>query len=333
MPVRICTRCVLPDNFPGVEFDAQGVCNYCRESGGAKELEAKKGEYLNKFEALLAETRGQGDYDALMCYSGGKDSTYTLGLLKERFGLRMLAVTVDNGFLPAQTMINIRRMVERFGVDHILFKPDFRALKTVFAACAQSNPYPPKTLERASAVCTACMSIVKGVVLRLAVEKGIPFIAFGWSPGQAPLPSCLLKNNPQMVRMMQKAVHDPLQALVGDVVRPYFLAERHFQGGYAFPYNVHPLAFLDYREEDILRTIQGWGWELPRDVDSNSTNCQLNSLGNVEHKRQFGYNPYVFELAKLVREGNLGRAEALAKLDTTEDPKVVAAVRERLDLR
>ena len=28
--MSICSRCVLPDTFPGISFDDQGVCNYCR---------------------------------------------------------------------------------------------------------------------------------------------------------------------------------------------------------------------------------------------------------------------------------------------------------------
>ncbi len=24
-----CTRCILPETFPGIEFNDQGVCNYC----------------------------------------------------------------------------------------------------------------------------------------------------------------------------------------------------------------------------------------------------------------------------------------------------------------
>ncbi len=330
MTVRLCSRCVLPETFPGADLDAQGVCSYCREFTGVRDLQVRQEEYLHRFESLLAELRGQGEYDALMCYSGGKDSTYTLGVLRERFGLRLLAVTVDNGFISPQTRVNLERMVERFGVDHILFKPDFRALRTIFSACAERSPFPPKSLERASAICTACMAVVKAVALRLALEKRVPFIAFGWSPGQAPLPSCLLKNNAQMVRAMQRSMLEPLLVLAGDAVRAYFLSERQFQEASVFPYNVHPLAFLAYREEDVLCTIRGWGWEPPKDTDPNSTNCLLNALGNEVHKRQFGYNPYVFELAKLVREENLTRAEALGKLAVPEDPAGVASVRRRL---
>jgi tRNA(Ile)-lysidine synthase TilS/MesJ len=331
MHIRSCTRCVLPENFPAVEFDAQGLCSYCREFPGAEDLENQKAEYLGKFERLLAEARNQGNYDVLMCYSGGKDSTYTLGALRERYAVRMLAVTVDNGFLPAQTLRNIPKIVERFGVDHILFKPNFQALKAIFSACAERSLYPPKTLERASAICTACMGIVKAIALRLAVEKSIPFIAFGWSPGQAPLTSALMKNNPPMVRMLQKVLSEPLYRVAGDALRPYFLEERHFQAGVRFPHNVHPLAFWAYNEEEIFQAIRSWGWEMPPDTDANSTNCQLNSLGNAIHKRQFGYNPYVFELAKLVREGYMTRTAALKKLEEPEDPEIVAAVAKRLN--
>ena len=34
--------------------------------------------------------------------SGGKDSTYTLSLLRQRYNLRVLAVTFDNGFISPQ---------------------------------------------------------------------------------------------------------------------------------------------------------------------------------------------------------------------------------------
>jgi uncharacterized paraquat-inducible protein A len=27
--IRRCTKCILPETFPGIEFDEDGVCNYC----------------------------------------------------------------------------------------------------------------------------------------------------------------------------------------------------------------------------------------------------------------------------------------------------------------
>ena len=28
--LKRCTRCILPETMPFIEFDEQGVCNYCR---------------------------------------------------------------------------------------------------------------------------------------------------------------------------------------------------------------------------------------------------------------------------------------------------------------
>ena len=29
--LRRCRRCLLPETFPGIDFDEDGVCNYCRD--------------------------------------------------------------------------------------------------------------------------------------------------------------------------------------------------------------------------------------------------------------------------------------------------------------
>ena len=28
--MRICSRCIYDSNVPGISFDKEGVCNYCR---------------------------------------------------------------------------------------------------------------------------------------------------------------------------------------------------------------------------------------------------------------------------------------------------------------
>ena len=328
--MKICTKCVLPETFPGIRFNDEGVCSYCETSQSAERRETKKEEYRQKFEALVAEHRGRHAYDALMCFSGGKDSTYTLTLLREQYDLSVLALTLDNGFVPQRTYDNLRSVVQTLGVDHILLRPSFGILSKIFGEGARRDIFPPKTLDRASTICTACIAILKNSALRLAVEKDIPFIAFGWSPGQAPITSSLMKTNPKMTRMMQKTLFDPLHDVVGDKIRPYFLEDRHFDGGYNFPYNLHPLAFMDYNEEAIFKKITQLGWEAPAQLDANSTNCLLNSYANIVHKNRFGFHPYAFEMANLVREGCLDRETALEKLERQENPDIVGYAEEKL---
>ena len=68
--MKTCMRCVLPENFPGIRFDEDGVCNFCRDYKGCEYQEKRKLEYARKFDVLVSEYKGKTSYDALMCYSG-----------------------------------------------------------------------------------------------------------------------------------------------------------------------------------------------------------------------------------------------------------------------
>ncbi len=331
--LHVCKRCVLPESFPGIRFDSQGVCNICAETKKTGVHEGDKARYREKFAEILKEKTGKSCYDVIICFSGGKDSTFTLRVLKDNFGLNVLALTFDNGFIAEQARKNITSVVEKLGVDHLYFKPRFDMLSAIFRQCAQDEVFSKKTIERASTICTACMAIIKFSTLRLAIEKRIPLIAFGWSPGQAPITSSIMKNNPSMIKVMQDAVYEPLKKIAGDFLKPYFLEQEHFTLPDLFPYNIHPLAFLDYNEDEIYKSIALLGWEPPKDVDPNSTNCLLNTFANMIHKKHYNYNPYAFELAGLVRDGYMDRKIALERLQKEEDLTVLRMVEDRLGFR
>jgi hypothetical protein len=73
------------------------------------------------------------------------------------------------------------------------------------------------------------------------------------------------------------------------------------------------------------------GWEKPDDTDPNSTNCLLNALGIKVHKERFQFHPYAFELANLVRSGYMDREVALARLEEEANPRIVDAIKRRLE--
>jgi tRNA(Ile)-lysidine synthase TilS/MesJ len=326
-----CLNCVLNSNFPGIRFNQNGICNYCIDYK-TKEVEGDiKAEYRNKFEDLIREFKGKSTYDLLMAYSGGKDSTQVLSILKRKYNLNVLAFTFDNGFLSKNTPSNIRRIIDTLGVDHIYYKPNIHMLKRIFKHCIDKDVYSMKAVERASNICTSCIGILKYSALRFSLEKGIPLVGFGWSPGQAPITSSIIKNNPQMVRKMQATIYNPLYKIVGDAINPYFLDEKHFSY-HPFPYYVHPLAFLDYDEEDIYSNIVNLGWVMPQDVDSNSTNCLLNSYANMAHIKRYGFHPYAYEIANLVRQGFIKRAEGLDRIYLKEDSGMVEYVKRELEV-
>jgi tRNA(Ile)-lysidine synthase TilS/MesJ len=328
--MKICKRCVVPENFPHVTFDDKGVCSLCRNRIPKGELKRLGKEYEGRFRALIKKHAGRGVYDILMCYSGGKDSTYTLHLLKDVYKLKILAFTFDNGFVPERTYINIKNVVEKLDVDHIFFKPRFGFLKKIFNAAARRRMFSPKALERASGICTACMGIVKYASLKLAIEKEIPLIGFGWSPGQAPVTSSVMKIDPAMIKSMERALKGPMAEAVGGEVEPYFLEERHYSKPGNFPYFVHPLGFSGYDEKKILKKIEAFGWKKPYGIDLNATNCLLNSFADEVHIAKYGLHPYILEIAAFVRDGYMTREEGLRHLPVKKNRKVVNMVKRKL---
>lgn len=118
--LRICSRCIYDEKVPGIEFDENGVCNYCRMIDGIKAeygTETESGE--RRFDELIREIKKAGSkrkYDCVVGVSGGTDSSYMLYLTVSK-GLRPLAVHYDNTWNSAIATENIRKVTKALGVD------------------------------------------------------------------------------------------------------------------------------------------------------------------------------------------------------------------------
>lgn len=333
-----CKICTLPSSVPSSRIDETGICIYCRDFKGKEELERKRREYEGRFQELInqykSQKSGANNYDILAAYSGGKDSSFTLDLLKNRYHLRVLAITFDHGFVSPYAFQNIKKVTEALGIDHLTFKPNFNVIKKVFKYSIENEFHPPKALERASSLCNSCMGLVKFVTLKIAIEKDVPFIAYGWSPGQAPLQSAITKNHPSFIKKAQDLFLRPLLKAVGPELQSYFLDESYLleKEENHFPYNINPLAFLRYDEKEIYSRIHELGWRPPKDTDPNSTNCLLNAFANQVHIEKYHYNPYAMEMAELVREGILTKEEALRRTHEPMDSSIIEKVKTRLGI-
>ena len=117
--MKRCTRCILPETFPGIEFDENGVCNYCLNYEPMKVL----GE--RELERVLSKYRDKGDkYDCLVQLSGGRDSAFVLHQIVKKYKMNALAVTCDFGATTPEGIRNIKRMVDILGIDHVWIRQD-----------------------------------------------------------------------------------------------------------------------------------------------------------------------------------------------------------------
>ncbi len=329
--MKICKMCVLDERFPGIRFDGNSVCNFCNAANECKDQAVTVLECERKFAEIVDQCKGRQTYDCLIAYSGGKDSTYTLQLLKNSYGLKLLAFSFDNWFQSERARLNIRTVLRNINVDHWTLTPRFDVIKSIIVASIE-NKSSSKALTRASSICTSCISMIRYAGFRLAVDLKIPIIAFGMSPGQAPLATAVVKTNARMTKMMQHAFLRPFSEQLRAELKPFFLEERHFNRPDDFPWSVNPLAFVEYDEGEVFRVAEQFGWNKPQDTDANSTNCLLNSLANQVHIERFGFNPYAYEIAELVRKGCMPREEGMKRLNQPLPKKQIAEVKKKLGI-
>ena len=329
-----CTKCIISANFPRIQFDDSGICNFCRDeiffTTGNDAIDKAKEQVVH----LLEESKGKAEYDAIMCYSGGKDSTYTLMLAVLKYGLKVLALTVDNGFLSPGAFKNIQTTVDHLGVDLVTVRPSSKFLIPLFKVSAFNEIYNPKSLTRISSGCNSCISLINIIALKFALEKKIPLILAGFTLGQIPANSIYYKNNYKFFVESRKPVLEKLREHLGSDVDRYFcINDSLLENSKTYPYNINLLCLEDPTEEEIVKKIQEFGWESPKDVDGCSSNCRINTFNNFIHQKKLGFNPYELELSHLIRKGKLSRNEALKKISKQADKEILEPIFKKLKIK
>jgi asparagine synthetase B (glutamine-hydrolysing) len=117
--LRRCTNCILPESVPFIEFDRDGVCNFCRSY-------AKLNYYGTHAvrKAVEPYRRRKGEPDCIVGVSGGRDSSYALHYVKTVLKMNPVAYTYDWGVVTDLARRNIARICGKLGVEHVLISAD-----------------------------------------------------------------------------------------------------------------------------------------------------------------------------------------------------------------
>lgn len=169
-----CTRCIFDTSIPGVSFDEQGVCNFCKIHDVLDKIYPLSSDGKQQFDKLIEKIKRDGKnkkYDCVVGISGGRDSTYTLYLAK-KLGLRPLAVHFDNGWNSTIAVTNIKNIVSKLGVDLYTTVADweeFKSLQLSFLKASVSDAEIPTDVA------------IFGTLHKAAAENGIRYIINGHS--------------------------------------------------------------------------------------------------------------------------------------------------------
>ena len=190
-PYQICTRCVMDTTDPDIVFDDKGNCNHC--TNAIERLKQppyglppkEKEEALHQLiEKIKAAGKGK-QYDCVIGLSGGVDSSYLAYLVKQ-WGLRPLAIHVDNGWNTKagnQNVENIRKILEIDLKNVVLDWENFKDLQLAFLKASTPDSEIPTDNIIMKALCeTADKSGIKYILsgFNLSSESILPL---AWSQG------------------------------------------------------------------------------------------------------------------------------------------------------
>jgi N-acetyl sugar amidotransferase len=166
--LRRCARCVLPETHETIVFDHEGVCNICRQHEFKQKVidwDSKKKELDN----LIADYRDKFDYDCIIPFSGGKDSTWTLYYLVKEYGLKPLVVRFDHGFLRPQVLENTIKVTRKLGVDLHQFTPNWKVVQKLMLQ---------SFLEKGD-FCWHCHTGIFAYPMWVAMRYKVPLVIWG----------------------------------------------------------------------------------------------------------------------------------------------------------
>lgn len=327
-----CRLCLLPDSFPNLEFDSNGVCSVC--SAFVPPTYAG----LDALRNDLREASPNGA-DVLVCLSGGRDSCYVLHLVAE-LGFNPIAYTYDWGMVTTAARENMARMCGKLGVEHILVSPNIqknrdrvrRALlnwlrkpdiATIPILMAGDKPYfryagiisderdgLPAVMADHHLETTGFKSMLAGAVPSKASTGGVEYRLTGRSlarMGLSYMASGLA--NPPMLRSIL------VEGVVGFV--DYYVRSHSF---------VRPFMYVPWDEASIEETLIGtYGWS--KGADPNLPAWRMGDATapfyNLVYKMTLGMTEHDALRSNQIRYGLISRDEAMRRVGDDNEVSVL----------
>ncbi|MBU0519523.1 ATPase [bacterium] len=323
----LCSQCTLPSDVAGITLDDRGVCNQCRTHhaihyhGEAKLIQ------------ILDACRDRDKtYDCMVNISGGRDSTYTLLSLVKDHHLRVLAVNYANPFTDPQAIKNIQNTIRILGVDFVQFSLKKKLHENILRNNILTwfkNPSPAMV----PAICIGC-KIIWPKMLKIARQKRIRCIVNGGNPFEytsfkkellgvadgADLKSTYFSNFTGLLIQASKNSGYLNPRFLGPTLQGYLFGNPYAIGSRLMARNITFLDFFHYvpwRENDVLARIQEeLEWDFPKDLQSTwRFDCEIAHLKDYMYKMTLGMTEKDDFYAKLIREGQISRYEAIQRLE------------------
>lgn len=168
--MRYCCKCVLPETHDTIMFDDEGVCSVCQQIY-YRDQKIDWDERRKQLDDLVNQYRNKGEYDCIIPFSGGKDSTFQLWFIVKQLKLKPLVVRFDHwGYRPLVKKNNTRTF-RKLGVDVLSFQPSWHVVRELML----------EALKRRGDFCWHCHTGIYGHTMQIALRYNTPLIIWGES--------------------------------------------------------------------------------------------------------------------------------------------------------
>lgn len=300
---RTCTRCIMDDSVPGIKYDEQGVCTFCKIHDELEKKYALNEKSANKLNNLIKKIIKEGKgkrYDCIVGVSGGRDSTYTL-YSAVKLGLRPLVVHFDNGWNSEFAVLNIKNATKILGLDlytHVADWEEFKDLQRAFLKASVSDAEVPTDW------------IIFSVLFNVAAKEKIKYIIHGHSfrtEGTTPLSWTYMDGR------YIKDIHRRFGSGKTKSFPVMNLSQYLYYTLFRRIHQVRLLYYLNYDEQEIMGLISkelNWKDYGGKHYESNYTAF----FQGYYLTRKFNIDKRKLHYSALIRSGQLKRTDALDKI-------------------
>lgn len=307
--MKYCNKCGLPINYPGIVLNEEKICNFCDfyEKNKKKIEDVEYRETLFKKEIEKAQKKAKdlgAPYDCIVGLSGGKDSTYIIWKMKYTYGLRVLAVTFQNGFHTEYGRDNIENALQKLNVDHITVRLNDEQLRKEYTLC----------VSMLKNFCAVCFHYMHYYCHQIAGKYKIPLIVNGRTKGQI-LQKTLEHKGIEPFEISRNLKEFEYQ-MFGKLVEKNAARKNR---DYLEDIEVTSLSYFAYHdvsEEETMETLEReLGWKRPESKIPHA-DCWAHPMAEYLSIKKNGYPVRTGELAVLVRSGELSKEETKKMLNS-----------------
>lgn len=128
------------------------------------------------------------NYDCVVMFTGGKDSTYLLWIMKNVYKLNVIALTIDNGFCYEKMLDYADEMCRRMDVEHYRIRYGIDIFKQMYQSMFSEHEIFKEEYRNNNYVCMICGYLLWKIAVKEAEKLNIPIVVLGVDPAQI---SCL----------------------------------------------------------------------------------------------------------------------------------------------